>query len=897
MILAALSWRGVELWPVALAAVALLTAALMFLYAPQVRLLPWPWRGLLPLLRGAAMLALAVSILRPVLIGTKTVQEQGAVVLLLDRSLSMGVSDRVLPAQGGERRAILGQLVALADGLGRLQEGARSLAGTEVYKDIMSLEPLAEEIGRVRREVEFARLSGRASQEAENRMNRALEEFQATARRAEQSARKAGGRPIAAEQLFRTARSTRPEDRERFRREIREAVANAQRSQESIDVALYDSNEQARWVCDDLSHRSRLELCWEALAGGSGALLSRLDRKIAVAGFAFADELEELDFRDDDGELIKQVPVAAEGPASDLSGAIARSLRQLKRRPVQAVVVLSDGRQVGPERQLPAGLIPSGVPIFTVYAASPYLRDLSIERLELPQAVFVNEPMPAAVVLRTLGMPASKIGGEAHLSAAQEPPTARPIKLKDQPSPLHRLELHPVRITQPGIQKVVVSLPVQEGEANAQNNRAQRWVKVLSQKLKVAAIAGSGGWDFRYLRNTLARADWIELHAATVVPGRTALALGPEDILKQDLVILSDVAPEALTGAQWAAIRTLVADRGGSLIFVPALGHAQPPNHPLENLLPYAGAAKLAWQAWPGQNPYYHLTPAPEAAGLEALRLDEEAGAGRRWDQLPGFYRYFVLPELKAGARSLLIERHSRAPVLTESRFGSGRVFFFGMNETWRWRDTSGGQVQERFWMQLVRYAMDEPYALSRGALALDVDKLEAQPEQGVLVRARLLLSKGDANLPQELELSVEEAEQVVRTVKLSPSGSAGAGRYQALLADLPVGDYALRLLEPSPEDGVPNELTLPLTIRRSPEPELADLSGDRAALQQLADASGGKCINLEQIGALPELLEEARARQPRTSEWPLWDSAYLFVFVLACLSAEWALRKQFGLA
>ena len=47
----------------------------------------------------------------------------------------------------------------------------------------------------------------------------------------------------------------------------------------------------------------------------------------------------------------------------------------------------------------------------------------------------------------------------------------------------------------------------------------------------------------------------------------------------------------------------------------------------------------------------------------------------------------------------------------------------------------------------------------------------------------------------------------------------------------------------------------------------------------------------------LPELLQGARERQSKVVEVRLWDSGYLFLFVAACLSAEWALRKRFGLA
>ena len=45
------------------------------------------------------------------------------------------------------------------------------------------------------------------------------------------------------------------------------------------------------------------------------------------------------------------------------------------------------------------------------------------------------------------------------------------------------------------------------------------------------------------------------------------------------------------------------------------------------------------------------------------------------------------------------------------------------------------------------------------------------------------------------------------------------------------------------------------------------------------------------------QLIADARLRQPRTAEIDLWDSAYLFLFVISCFVAEWALRKRLGLA
>ncbi len=146
--IAALVWRAVELWPVALAVVALLVSSLAFLYPRQVRLAPARWRWAPPALRGLALLALAASILRPSVIRAKNPEEQGTVVVLLDHSLSMGILDRSLEFTGADRSATVAELVALADGLEKILPGARPAA---MVKEIHKLSLLGEDIARARR--------------------------------------------------------------------------------------------------------------------------------------------------------------------------------------------------------------------------------------------------------------------------------------------------------------------------------------------------------------------------------------------------------------------------------------------------------------------------------------------------------------------------------------------------------------------------------------------------------------------------------------------------------------------------------------------------------------------------------------------------------------------------
>jgi hypothetical protein len=359
------------------------------------------------------------------------------------------------------------------------------------------------------------------------------------------------------------------------------------------------------------------------------------------------------------------------------------------------------------------------------------------------------------------------------------------------------------------------------------------------------------------------------------------------------------VPDEALNVEQWEAISRLVHERGGSVVVIPGISNVQQ-EYMDEAFLPYSLAkVRPAWRTWPGPTPHYRMVPDASAENLDFLKLDEDARSSRRrWEELPSFYRYLSIPELKSNVRTLLVERESNNPLLTETRVGNGRAFFLAMNETWRWR-RAGARQQDRFWLQLVRHAVDEPYTLSAEPLSLDLDKVVAEPGETVRVRARVSgssMGRKGASYPKELSLEVVLEEQIYRSMKLGAVGGEGEGRYGGELSGLAEGDYEVKVWAPM-GDGTVAELRLPLKIERNTEAEMADISGDRNFLQRLAEASGGACINLDQIDTLPQLLADARQRHPRTAELDLWNSAYLFLFVVSCLTAEWALRKRLGLA
>jgi hypothetical protein len=226
-------------------------------------------------------------------------------------------------------------------------------------------------------------------------------------------------------------------------------------------------------------------------------------------------------------------------------------------------------------------------------------------------------------------------------------------------------------------------------------------------------------------------------------------------------------------------------------------------------------------------------------------------------------------------------------------RLGLGRAFFVGFDESWRWRYQVGERDQDRFWLQLVRYAAEEPYQATAGAYSLDVDRAMIGPSEPVRVRARVRSEAEGTPRPASMDVRILLEGAVIRAERLSPVGAAGQGRFETVLKGLGPGDYELQLVTAG--QNVEN-LSVPLHVKESLEAEMADVTGYDRFLQQLASSTGGEALRFDQIQSLPQKISEVQTERSKFAERPLWDSPWLFGFVLACLSAEWAMRKRYGL-
>jgi hypothetical protein len=892
-----LHWQSPQMLGVALLVGVLTVLAVALLYPSQVRSLPPAWRVALPALRIAALLALAASVARPVAEREMREEEQGAVVVLVDRSASMGVRDTFREPP---------MLVALADGLGQLPGGVRTRG--EVFKtiepDIARLPTLFEEVKQAQVELEVAQLQGRDETDPRKRVESLAAELTALTRSlagAQERLKKSPEMAKALALLANLPPITAREWASVVERRIERVQERAAQFQTESDASLYKDNADVRAACDRLAAMTRFELIEEAITHPADGRLAKLPPRAPVFGFAVGARVTPLPLRGAGGQPVRRLLIEPDDPRSDLTGGVRDALDRMRHQRVQAVVLFTDGRQVGAAASIASSLMGSGVPVYAVCPAplsgdrSPAVRDVAIDRVVLPPSLFVGETLNASVDVRWSGY--RQPPKEATIQVGSERQTRR-VEVRKGAAGVATVTFS-LSVVEPGPQRVTVSVPELDDEISAENNTVTRWVKVVSDKFDVLLVGGSPSWDFRYLRNALART--ASINAETVLlDGNKRLTFSAEQILTKDVVILCDAPAAALAPEQWEALRKAVAQRGGSLILMAGQAHLprEYTGDYLSEFLPYrrpgrGGSGAVAWRVWPGEEPEFRVVPAPGAPVGDVLALDDDPQASAdRWISLPPVFRFLGMPELKEAAQAILVERGSGAPILTRQRLGRGRVFFLGVDETWRWRYRVGERDQDRFFRQLVRAAADEPYAATNGYLSLDADRVTVGPVDPVHVRARVI-DPTPQQAGRTAELDVVREGAVVRSQSLSPVGDEDSGRYEGTVDALPVGEYRLRLHGP---DG--SELEYPLHVTESREAEMSNLAPDEEILRRLAAAStGGASKTLEQFKDVPQLLGGLRDRESRTAELRLWSSWYLYAFVVSCLAAEWAMRKRFGLS
>lgn len=602
---------------------------------------------------------------------------------------------------------------------------------------------------------------------------------------------------------------------------------------------------------------------------------------------------------------------APDGGRTRISSSIRQALQRSAARPINCIVVLSDGRTAEPpDRALINRLRADAIPVYVMPLGSPDpVSDLALGRIAAPRRAFVQDKVPVTVEVERFG--AAAASGSATVALIDET-TGETLDEQPLAGDVEELTLtaEPDLV---GETTWSVVLRTDDNDLLPDNNRVQVDIELVDRPLQVLFIDGYPRWEYRYVKNLLVREKSIDSSVMLLSADRdfaqegnapiTRLPNSPEELARYDVIVLGDVPAGFFSTDQLDLIRSHVADRGAGLLWI-AGERDQPSSYTgtvMADLLPVRGSMSAA--PFDGA---VTLQPTALAERLGVLQVvDPRGGAG--WpeelsDPATGWSRLWwalridpdrLKPTAEVLAQTADLVDGVAHPLVVNMRYGAGQSIFVATDEIWRWRYGRGEYYPDQFWIQMIRM-------LGRQSLATAGRRtvLEAAPrrvEVGQPVRVTLeILDQALVEARRGSVAAIIEDDQGERMTELElRRESDAADRFVATYLPETDGQFVVRIDDrtlPVETAGAPYEVVRSDDELRSPET-------DHELLERLALETGGGILapdgsDLSQLTSLPN----RSVRTPNPLRESIWDTPLVFILLLSLLTLEWVGRKALRL-
>jgi hypothetical protein len=682
-----------------------------------------------------------------------------------------------------------------------------------------------------------------------------------------------------------------------------------------------------------LNQLARSDVLKQMLTNDRLNLLAKLSQTYNIVPYTFGQTLQPIA-----GGAVTPAAGGVSKPSSFLDsivydkpytaiGDAVRALLDLKRgQPVAGILLITDGNNnYGSEPADAAALAQQDkVPlyIYGVGIASPH--DIIVSQLYAPDVAFVKEEVPVTVLVRSMSMSGRtaklvlKLGGEV-------------MDSKDVTFGADGEQTISMKFTPPrkGDYELEASIDPLPDEANKDNNKVSRRLRVIDSKIQVLYIEQKPRWEFRYLQAMLTRDPRIQakfylsegdpqLGHEQGSPYLSQLPTSMDDWMKYDVIIIGNVDSKLLDNTQMQNIGDVVSNSEAGIIFI--AGKKFMPNSyrgtKLENLFPVEFEGQGS-QLDANRATTVNLTPAGQSS--PAMRLvDDEVRNEAIWKDLPPIYWDARVIKAKPAAEVLLDDtspekasHNAFMPVVAIQSYGSGQALYVGTDETWRWRKNVGELYFTRFWGQMIM-RLGLPRVLGASKLTqLVTDQKSYVSGARVIISGRIYRSGfqplAEAAVTGTVTIKPDEpgtSSDLQKTVTLQAQPGK-PGFYEGELTVTTPGVYSFYMA---------SDPTAALDFRVSePRLEFEETALNTTLLQKMADISGGAfyreedmCQMLEPKPAsatpvdtktatttVPKGLGASGEKIPSPEEVELAFSTYYYVLMALIATVEWILRKR----
>lgn len=382
-----------------------------------------------------------------------------------------------------------------------------------------------------------------------------------------------------------------------------------------------------------------------------------------------------------------------------------------------------------------------------------------------------------------------------------------------------------------------------------------------------------------------------------------------EELFQYDAVIIDDLESDFFSYNQLSLIRRFVSERGGGLLLLggaDALEKGGYANTPLSSVLPLNLSRKATIK--PVGELTWDLTRNGWVEPWVRIR-SHESEERSRLRSMPPFKVINPLPSVKPGARVLATvedKRGNEFPSLVAQNYGAGRVACVTVGDLWRWGLTGQNEYADlaRFWRQLSRWLVsDTPKQIEIYVNSQNIEQTK------LLVHARdseyKALEIGSARVTIKKVVQIQQIHQntepetsqsAFSEVTLNADPVVGkTGAFETLFTVRDAGAY-LASVEVTDQNGQIIGTAETGWVNDPATEEFSSLSPNTDLLEEIAIKSGGKVLQWSDLKNVSDELSQQPAPITETYSSPIWNSAWVFIIVIICLSAEWAIRRMRGL-
>jgi uncharacterized membrane protein len=664
------------------------------------------------------------------------------------------------------------------------------------------------------------------------------------------------------------------------------------RPQQNIIAVLVDDS-RSMTIAD--SGATREQQAVKALEGG---VLDALGKKFQIRLYRADGQLSHISKLDE----LKASPPA---PATHIGDDLKELANEAADLPIGAVVLLSDGadNSGGIDLDTISTFRSRRIPVHTVgFGQQQVPHDVEINDAVVVPRALADSRLAAKVSFHQRGYAGQKAmltvrdGGKVLAS--------RQITLASDGETQNEMLLF--NAGDAGAKTLQFSIDPLPGEENRNNNSVSRLVNVESSKRRILYIEGEPRWEYKFIR----RAEQDDRIVTIVSMLRTSenkiyrqgidnpkeLADGfpstVDDLFGYQAIMIGSVEASYFTPAQRELIQQFVDRRGGGLLFLGGRASLADGGWGASNL------ADLLPVVLPNKKGTFHRDPATVSltpAGAESIvtRLVEDpAGNVERWKKLPYLMDYQEAGTPKPGAVVLaeMTAGNKKMPLLITENYGRGRTAVLATGGTWRWRMSQPleDRTHEEFWQQLLRWLVTDTPGRVVASVPSQMLFDDGHVHLSADVRDKNYLPAGDAHVEAHILGPGGTAAQIDMTPDPNTPGTFRA----EWTADLP-GSYLTEVTATRDKEELGRDV---LTFARMDGvAENFHTGQNRELLEKLSDETGGRYWTPQNVSRLPSEISYSEAGITVRDTKQLWNMPIIFLLLLALPSAEWLLRRKWG--